>query len=165
MRYITRINDQDFVIDIIDETHIMLDGTLYNISFDSMGDQPIYSLLLEGNSYEAFVYPDEDNWQVLLHGRFFLANVEDERERKLRLASKGSIAHSSEYYLKAPMPGLIIDVPVKEGQEVKEGDVLVVLESMKMQNELRSPKSGHVSRVNVKAGDNVEQRRTLLSVK
>jgi biotin carboxyl carrier protein len=62
------------------------------------------------------------------------------------------------------MPGLIVTVPVSEGQMVDKGDVLVVLESMKMQNQLKSPRPGKISRVQVKAGDSVEQRDTLLSV-
>jgi biotin carboxyl carrier protein len=62
------------------------------------------------------------------------------------------------------MPGLVVTVPVSEGQPVEKGDVLVILESMKMQNELRSPRAGKVNRVRVKSGDNVEQRDTLLSV-
>ena len=62
------------------------------------------------------------------------------------------------------MPGLIVTVPVSEGQTVDQGDVLLILESMKMQNELKSPRSGKVSRVRVKPGDSMEQRDTLLSV-
>jgi biotin carboxyl carrier protein len=62
------------------------------------------------------------------------------------------------------MPGLIVAIPVEEGQEVKKGQVLVILESMKMQNELKSPREGTVTRLRVKAGDRVEQKATLLSV-
>lgn len=164
MRYITSIDEQDFVIDIIDEQRISLNGEEYDIDFDSIGDQPIFSLILGGDSYEAFVYPDEGKWQVLLHGRFFIAHVEDERERKLQQASKGTISSNSKFYLKAPMPGLVIDVPVKEGQDVKEGDILIILESMKMQNELRSPRDGVVTNVKVLQGESIEQNKTLLIV-
>ncbi len=66
--------------------------------------------------------------------------------------------------MKAPMPGMIVAVLVNEGQIVEKGEVLVVLESMKMQNELKSPKPGRVGRVRVKSGDSVEQKQTLLSV-
>ena len=55
-------------------------------------------------------------------------------------------------------------VAVDEGQEVQEGDMLVILESMKMQNELKSPRNGVISRVRIKAGDSVEQRQVLLNV-
>ena len=62
------------------------------------------------------------------------------------------------------MPGLIVKLPALEGDFVAEGDVLVILESMKMQNELKSPISGTVTEVNVSEGENVEKRQILLIV-
>jgi biotin carboxyl carrier protein len=62
------------------------------------------------------------------------------------------------------MPGLVIDIPVQDGQEVAKGNVLMILESMKMQNELKAPQSGKISRIKVAIGDYVERRQTLLSV-
>jgi biotin carboxyl carrier protein len=62
------------------------------------------------------------------------------------------------------MPGLVIAIPVVEGQEVKKGQVLLILESMKMQNELKSPRDGKISRIRVKPGESVEQKQALLSV-
>ena len=74
------------------------------------------------------------------------------------------MADRGEYLMRAPMPGLIVAIPVEEGQAVAKGDVLVILESMKMQNELRSPKEGVVSRIRVQEGDSVEQKTPMLSV-
>jgi acetyl-CoA/propionyl-CoA carboxylase biotin carboxyl carrier protein len=62
------------------------------------------------------------------------------------------------------MPGLVVAVPVEEGQTVEKGQILVILESMKMQNELRSPRPGTVSRVRVKTGESVGQKQILLSI-
>jgi biotin carboxyl carrier protein len=62
------------------------------------------------------------------------------------------------------MPGLVIGVAVVDGQAVQKGDVLVVLESMKMQNELKAPRSGQVTRLRVKPGDRVEQQEILLTL-
>jgi biotin carboxyl carrier protein len=90
--------------------------------------------------------------------------VEDEREHRLRSQAGNSQAIGKEYQLKAPMPGLIVSVSVEEGQEVKSGDLLVILESMKMQNELKSPRDGVVSRIKVHAGDSVEQRQVMMIV-
>ena len=101
---------------------------------------------------------------MLLLGSQYIFQVEDEREKRLRASLGGRIPENVDYHLRAPMPGLIIALPVSEGQEVNKGDVLVLLESMKMQNELRSPRAGKINRVRVKPGDSVEQRDTLLSV-
>jgi biotin carboxyl carrier protein len=62
------------------------------------------------------------------------------------------------------MPGLVVSILVSEGQDVKKGQVLLILESMKMQNELKAPRDGKVSRIRVKAGESVEQKQALLSV-
>jgi biotin carboxyl carrier protein len=77
---------------------------------------------------------------------------------------EGMVAGQDEFHLKAPMPGLVVAVPVHEGQPVEKGEVLVILESMKMQNELRSPRQGMVARLRVTSGDRVEKKDTLLSV-
>ena len=111
------------------------------------------------------MYPGEDTWEVLLMGRQFPILVEDEREKRLRAAAGGTLSDSGEYHLRAPMPGMVVSIPVQDGQEIEKGQVLVILESMKMQNELKSPRAGKISRVRVKSGESVEQRQTLLSVK
>ncbi|HEY5669074.1 MAG TPA: biotin/lipoyl-containing protein [Anaerolineales bacterium] len=164
MKYVTTIGEREYIIEIVDERHIILDGTPFEVDFDSVSGQPVYSLLLDGQSYESFVYSSEDGWEVLLHGTLYPASVEDEREKRLRAAAGGNIAEAGEFYLRAPMPGLVISILVDEGQSVEKGDVLVILESMKMQNELKSPRPGTIARMRVKAGDSVEQKQTLLSV-
>jgi pyruvate carboxylase subunit B len=62
------------------------------------------------------------------------------------------------------MPGLIISVPVREGQEVEKGDKVVILESMKMENELHSPRNGVVNHVYVEEGDSVEKDQLLATI-
>jgi len=164
MKYITTIGEQEFLIDIIDERHVSIDGVTYEVDFATVGDQPVYSLLMNGKSYDAHVYLDEDIWQVMCHGAMYSAQVEDEREKRLRAAMGGGISGQEDFHLKAPMPGLVVSVPVHEGQIVEKGEVLLILESMKMQNELRSPRAGTISRLRVRAGDRVEQKETMLSV-
>lgn len=165
MKYVTTIGDREYIVEILDERHVIIDGTPYTVDFDSVSDQPVFSLLVDGQSYEAYVYSnEEEGLQVLMHGSLYPAFVEDEREKRLRAQSGGGVAEWGEYHLKAPMPGLVVALPVGEGQPVTKGDVLVILESMKMQNELKAPRDGTVSRLRVAVGDSVELRQTLLSV-
>jgi biotin carboxyl carrier protein len=164
MKYITTIADREYTIEILDENQISVDGVVYDVDFESISGQPVFSLLVDGDSHEAYIYPDEDRWEVHLQGIQYRVLVEDEREKRLRSSFGSGPELSGEYYLKAPMPGLVVAIPVVEGQSVAQGDVLVILESMKMQNELKSPRAGKVSRVRVKEGDSVERRQTLLSV-
>ena len=74
------------------------------------------------------------------------------------------IAADTSKLLLCPMPGLVKAIHVEVGQEVKAGEALVVVEAMKMENELRSPKAGRVKDVSVKPGDSVEAGRVLLVV-
>ena len=164
MRYITTVEDKQFVIEIIDEKHVSVDGKVYEVDFESVSGQPVYSLIVDGRSHEGYVAPGDNDWQVLLRGRLFPVTVEDEREKRLRSAAGGGVAETGEFHLKAPMPGLVVAIPVGEGDPVKKGQVLLILESMKMQNELKSPRDGTVGRVRVRAGETVEQKQTLLSV-
>jgi biotin carboxyl carrier protein len=164
MKYIASIDDREFVVEILDDLQIAIDGVTYTVDFESVGNQPVFSLLIDGKSFEALVYPSDDEWQVLLHGRLYTLQVEDERERRLRAAGGGQLAEKSEYHLKAPMPGLVVDIPVTPDQMVEKGDVLLILESMKMQNELKSPRAGLVSRIRVEVGDTVAPKQTLLTV-
>jgi biotin carboxyl carrier protein len=164
MKYVTTIGDRQFMIELLDDNHVIVDGTTYEVDFDSISDQPVYSMIVDGKSYEAYMYPSDEGWQVLLQGRLYSVVVEDEREKRLRAAAGGMVADRGDFHLKAPMPGLVVSIPVGEGQEIQKGDVLLILESMKMQNELKSPRNGKIARLRVKVGDSVEQRQTLLSV-
>ena len=164
MKYITTIDQKQYTVEVIDEAHVSVDGTIVEVNFSSVSGQPVYSLIVNGKSYEAYVSPGEDLWDVLLRGRLYPVKVEDEREKRLRAAGGSGVSEGTEFHLKAPMPGLVVAVSVEEGQAVEKGQVLVILESMKMQNELKSPKAGTVARVRVKPGETVEHRANLLTV-
>ena len=164
MKYLTTVGETDFTIEVIDMRHVSINGQVMEVDFENISGQPVYSMVIDGKSYEAYVYEGEEEWQVLLQGQQYPIKVEDEREKRLRAAAGGAVAESGEFNLKAPMPGLIVSVAVQPEQAVVKGDVLVVLESMKMQNELKSPRAGKVTRIRVKPGETVEQRQTLLTV-
>lgn len=164
MKYIATVEDKEYLVEIIDEGHISIDGKTYDVDFVSVSGQPVYSLIVDGKSHEGYVRESDEGWQVLLRGRLFPVKIEDEREKRLRAAAGGGVAETGEFHLKSPMPGLVVAVPVEEGQQVKKGQVLLILESMKMQNELKSPRDGVVSRIRVKVGESVEQKQALLSV-
>ncbi len=164
MKYVTTIDDKEYEIEVVDDRHVRIGGRLLEVNFESVSGQPVYSLILDGKSYESYVYPGDEGWQVLLRGRQFQVKVEDEREKRLKAAAGGGVAEGGEFHLKAPMPGLVVAISVSEGQEVKKGQVLVILESMKMQNELKSPRDGTISHIKVKAGESVEQKQILLNM-
>jgi biotin carboxyl carrier protein len=164
MNYIATIGDKEYEVEVIDKGHVRIAGKVMQVDFESISGQPVYSLLIDGKSYEAYVYSGEEDWQVLLQGQQYPVKVEDAREKRLRAAAGGTLAGSGEFQLKAPMPGLIVAIPVQDAQQVEKGQVLLILESMKMQNELRAPRAGKIERIKVKPGESVEQKQILLII-
>lgn len=162
MKYIAAVKDKKYEIEVRSEKQIVVDNKTLDIDVRSIAGKPVYSLLLEGKSYEAYISPGEDGLEVLLLGHLYQVTVEDERQRRLRQSSGPILLPRGDYHLRAPMPGLVVAVPVVEGAEVSKGQNLVILESMKMQNELRAPRDGVVNRVRVGAGDHVDQNQVLL---
>jgi biotin carboxyl carrier protein len=164
MKYITSVADAEFMIEVVDEKHVRVNDKLLEVDFATVSGQPVFSLIIDGKSYEAYVNPSDEGWEVLMLGRLYSATVEDEREKRLRAAGSATASSEGEYHLRAPMPGLMVAILVSEGEAVERGQVLAILESMKMQNELRSPRAGTITRIRVKGGDRVEQKATLMSV-
>ncbi len=162
--YIATVNGQEYRVEILDEHRVAINGRVYEVDFASIGDQPLYSLLASGRSFEANVVQREGNWEVLLEGVLYIVQVEDERERRLRLQAGRELASSVLAQVKAPMPGLVVEVRVQPGDEVEKGQVLLLLESMKMQNEIRAPRKGTVLNVYVQAGDSVNQNQRLVEI-
>ena len=164
MKYVSQVNGTEYLIEIVDERHIIVNGKNLTVDFNSVSGQPVYSLLVDGKSFEGFVYPGDAEWEVLLMGRQFPVVVEDEREKRLRTAAGGSVSEAGEFHLRAPMPGMVVSIPVEENQEIEKGQVILILESMKMQNELKAPRAGTIGRIRVKPGESVDQRQILLSI-
>ena len=164
MKYIATIEDQQFEIEIDSDREITVDGQLLSVDFQSVADQPIYSIILEGESHEASINLTDLGLQVLLRGQLFEVQVEDERQRRLRQSSGGIPLHHGELQIKAPMPGLVVAVPVEDGEEIGKGNNLIILESMKMQNEIKAPRDGTIQRVSVSPGDSVDQNQVLLTL-
>jgi biotin carboxyl carrier protein len=136
-------------------------------------DQPVQNNLVELNgnglhvldqgqrSLEMHIHSKEiDSYEVLVGGRRFIVRVEPEHQRKHRRCEcvpGGNLC--------APMPGMVVNVPVQTGDYVNQGQTLVVLESMKMQMQLRSNISGTVTLVSAKPGQQVTKDTLLVTVR
>jgi acetyl/propionyl-CoA carboxylase alpha subunit len=164
MKYIAEVDGLEFPVEILDEHHIRFGMDILEVDLAAVSGQPLYSLIVNGESFEGYVYPNEGGWQVLLLGCSYSVNIEDEREKRLQASENGYARPGQEFILKAPMPGLAIAVQVAEGQHVEKGQILIILESMNMQNELRAPFAGMVARLRIKAGDSVMQKQILLNL-
>lgn len=164
MKYITTINDQEYTIEIDQEDRITVNGEPYTVDFQAISEGGILSLLLNQRSLEAIVEARDDLWDVLLKGELYTARVLDERAYRLSKARGVLGPVTGEAMVAAPMPGVILEVPVKEGDAVKQHETVVILESMKMENELRAPRDGVVRRVATTPGDSVEKGQVLVVI-
>ena len=105
----------------------------------------------------------ETSWEIHHRGRAFRVEVTDERSWRLRRArSDGMSPAAGLEPVRAPMPGLVLRVDVEEGQKVAEGQGLLIVEAMKMENELRARAAGRVRRVHVAAGESVRRGDVLV---
>ncbi len=122
MKYIATLNDRTFTIEINREDRILCEGVERTVDFRLIDQQHVYSLLLDNASYEALVEEREGEYWVFVRGYLFAVRVEDERERRLREASGDRHGPAGEVAVKAPMPGLIVAVPVQEGHRPQRGE-------------------------------------------
>lgn len=125
------------------ELHLLLDG------------EPLV-LGLDGHSAAG--------WRVVHQGALHEVRVEDERTRELRSRAPAPQRAGGSALLKAPMPGLVVRVAVHEGEVVAAGAGVLVLEAMKMENELKAPRAGVVKRLRVAPGETVEKGAVLLEL-
>ena len=121
----------------------------------------VYSVVVSGRSYEVRVQDATEGYSVAVGGRNYEVVIRDPRRRSRR---DGAWQAAGPRAIRAPMPGKIVRVKVAVGDTVEEGDGLIVVEAMKMQNELKAPKDGTVSAVEVEEGDSVAAGAVLVVV-
>jgi pyruvate carboxylase subunit B len=163
MKYVTMVNGKQFEIEIERDGSILVNGERRQVDFLAMGPSQ-YSLLTNMLSHNLVIEEREGEVQVLVRGRLFTSKVMDERTLLMAQRTGGGIADTGEASIKSPMPGLVVAVSIEVGQEVKAGQTVLILESMKMQNELKAPRDGVVQAVHVAAGQSVEQNKILVTI-
>lgn len=164
MKYIATVGDQEFVIDVNREDEVTVDGTSYAVDIQGVGSHSLYSIIIDGKSYDVFIDEREEDFLVVLWGGLFEVKVQDERTRRLAGLKRGPVAPVGEVLVKAPMSGVVVEVLVSEGQSVETGDIVVVMESMKMQQEFKSPRPGVIHNVRVMPGDRVDQNQIMVTI-
>ncbi len=121
----------------------------------------IYSVLLNGRSYEVRVVPGPDGYYVDLAGHRSVVEVRDPRSIVAR--GRRGVGEGRQT-INAPMPGKVVRVLVQEGDQVKAGDGLVVVEAMKMQNELKAPRAAKIVQVKASVGLTVGMNDMLIVI-
>jgi len=126
-----------------------------------------YHLIKENKTYQIEILEvDQQNKSVelRLNGHKFSATIKDKFDQLLEQLGMNQSNGTRVNLIKAPMPGLILEVCVKEGDQVSEGDKLMVLEAMKMENVIKSPSTSVIKSVAIKQGDRVEKNQSLIEL-
>jgi len=141
---------------------VLLDGAEREAHLVWLGPGEI-RLTLDGSNHWVFARRMPDGWRLSLRGRTFDVRIEDERSREIREMADRGAPDAGPRELRAPMSGLVVRVLAEPGQRVVAGDSLVVVEAMKMENELRVEGPGTVSAVAVRAGETVDRDDLLVT--
>lgn len=165
MKYYVRIDGERSEVSI-DGDIITVDGRTVRTRLDFLEGTPVALVGIDDAVHRVLVSPGEGKGEWILTVRGYRIPVEaiDERTRVIRAMSAGNTKPAGPAHLRAPMPGLIVRVAVKDGDAVKAGQGLVVMEAMKMENELRAPAAGVVRKVLVAPGSAVEKGAMLLEM-
>lgn len=160
-RYVVNMKGKEFIVDISPDGVLSVGGHEGAIDVKHVGGDT-YSVLVGDVSTQIVARREGDDYQVLLKNNQIEAHVESERDRLLKqyATSAGKAHHRHEIH--APMPALVVRVEVSVGDEVKEGEGLIVLEAMKMENEIKSHQVGKVKEIYVAKGKAVEKGELLM---
>ncbi len=161
MRYFVQVDGESWVVDI-EEDVVLVNGEPVSLDLTQSGIPELYSVLLDGSSHEVLVSSDVSGCDVTVGGQVLRAEVQDEPTRIL-MKGRGPVeAAGGDLPVPAPISGLVVSVAVADGDTVEAGQILVVLEAMKMENDITAPRAGVVGQVAVADGDRVEINHVML---
>lgn len=163
MKYVVTIAGCSVEVDVDGEL-VRVNGVEHQAELRSLPGTPVRNLLLDGTSW---ILPIEalerGKWLVQRRGERFEVEVVDERTRHIQSLVGAAGAAAGPATLKAPMPGLVVRVMAEVGQTVTAGQGLLVLEAMKMENELKAAGPAVVEAIRVKPGQAVEKGAVLVT--
>ncbi len=175
MRLIGNIDGRQYLVEVkkINENGqyvVLIDGKPYDVDAQTMQSEVVAALIghksydIDIDRFDLSQDPLDGRLSARVRGRVVRLDMLDERRQKMKESQSSSFAESGATKITSPMPGKILRVLVEEGADVAAGDGLIVVEAMKMENELVAPRAGRVNALNAKAGDAVDSGALLLTL-
>ncbi len=143
---------------------ILVDGKPHPAEVAAVEREGLLSLLVDGRSVTYSARFEDDVAVLGFHDREVRVEIEDERRHAARLAAGPAAKGSGRAEIRSVMPGVVKEVRVGPGAEVAEGQALLILEAMKMENEIRAPHAGRVETLHVSPRQSVEKGALLVTV-
>jgi len=166
MRYIVELLGKEFEVELGEGEVIDRDGRHWRTELLSRSENT-YSLLIDGRVIALSIGGEGGRYRIGFAGWDYDVRVEPVQLRELRRLFKRDARprEGAGEAVVAHMPGLVVEVKVKEVQEVQEGQGLIIIEAMKMENEVRAPCSGVVEQVGVREGEEIQKGQLLCYIK
>ncbi|HET7231829.1 MAG TPA: biotin/lipoyl-containing protein [Longimicrobium sp.] len=162
MKYFVTVGDRVVEVDLTGSQPVV-DGTPVQARMAVLPGTTVRSLEVDGRSHTLSARPGDKRgrWQIALGRERFSVEAVDERTRAIREMTGGGEAETEKTVV-APMPGLVLKIEVEVGQAVKAGQGVVIVEAMKMENELKAPADGTVAKILVQERQTVDKGATLI---
>ena len=158
-------NKHEHTIEFENPSAGTIDGAAFSWDVIKVKDGSFH-IIKDNKSYSVEVVKadiKEKSFTISVNGNKYQLAVKDKFDELLQSLGLDSMASKKVNEIKAPMPGLVLDVKVNEGDAVKKGDAILVLEAMKMENNIKSPTDGIVKKIHVKKGMAVEKNQVLIN--
>jgi acetyl/propionyl-CoA carboxylase alpha subunit len=165
MKYVVQIEGKSYQVDIREldgEIRVDLDGVQVQADSVYVKGKDFVSFLFNHRSFDLHFSKNEEKVSVFFGGKKYDCVLEDERSGRLKRLGALKVDTKKEQELRSPMPGLITSIEVKEGDVVVAGQGVVIVEAMKMENELKTKHDGKVKEVKVKKHQAVDKDQLLI---
>lgn len=166
MKYTALINKKYYDIEIKgedDDLMIFWEGKPVKIDYSLNKLNPFITMIINNNPYEILWKHNHKNFMININQSAY--NIELNQGLKSNNIKKIKTSSLSREIISAPMPGMVIDLKALDNQQVNIGDPLLILEAMKMENEIRSPVKGIIQKINISKGDKVQKDQELIIIK
>jgi pyruvate carboxylase subunit B len=164
VRYFVTVGERTLEVEL-GPNGLLVDGRAVEATLAQAGGTPVRGLAIGAETYRLVAdRGPRGRWKLHLRGRLLEVDVVDERTKAIRDMTGAGAGALGPRPIVAPMPGMVIRVEVSEGDVVQAGQGIVIVEAMKMENELRALGPGRVTRVHVRRGQAVEKDQVLVDL-
>jgi len=166
MKYYVDVNGTEHEVELTERLGVLtivVDGKELDADYHEVDQLGQAHLLSDGKSYAISVEGGDTQVAVTIAGHIYDIQIEDERERAAHAAARDAAKHGG--VVKAVMPGVVVELLVAEGDDVQQGKPLLILEAMKMQNEIESTADATIEKIHVEAGQAVAAGDPLVTLK
>jgi biotin carboxyl carrier protein len=164
-KYRLKLADGDHEVEVEPDSaggyRVKAGETTARVNLQRINDSARYSVIIDGRPHDVFAEESPTGFEIVVHGRTIHVGTQTGRRGKGGPESL-DVDDGGEWVLKSPMAGVVQDVRVKVDDEVEQGQVIIIVEAMKMQNELQARRAGTVKAIYVSVGQRVDQGAPLL---